>query len=111
MALLAARRFGRQADLMKALARVEQRITTGIVLRTADSLGMKRSELEKSLKDSALLAAAEASGQEAVRNGVHVTPTIFINGRRYRSYKDPQWVVDAVQFRYDQKNSLKKQQQ
>jgi hypothetical protein len=30
-----------------------------------------------------------------------MTPTFFINGKRYRSYKDPQWVVDAALYEYE----------
>jgi hypothetical protein len=30
--------------------------------------------------------------------GATVTPTIFINGVRYRSYKDPLWLIDACEY-------------
>jgi protein-disulfide isomerase len=36
--------------------------------------------------------------KEGERVGVTVTPTFFIGGKRYRSYKDPQWVVDAALY-------------
>jgi len=98
--LLAARRFGRQADLMRSLAGVEVRITEAIVLKKADSIGIPAHELRKLAADSAIVRAAVGSAEEGGRNGVTVTPTIFINNRRYKSYKDPQWVVDAAEYAF-----------
>jgi hypothetical protein len=44
---------------------------------------------------------AEASALEGESNGVTVTPTAFINNKRYRSYKDPKWIVDAALYEYE----------
>ena len=27
---------------------------------------------------------------------------LFINNRRYRSYKNPQWIIDVVEYEYEQ---------
>jgi protein-disulfide isomerase len=48
----------------------------------------------------ALQLIIEHDSEEAVRNGVTIAPTLFINGKRYHSYKDPQWVVDAALWEY-----------
>jgi hypothetical protein len=53
---------------------------------------------------STCIKAAQASAREGVKNGVTVTPTVFINSKRYRSYKDPRWIVDAALFEYESLN-------
>ena len=50
-----------------------------------------------------LLSAAEIKVQPRSK----VTPTFFINEKRYSSYKDPQWVIDAALFEIE-KGSLNK---
>jgi glutaredoxin len=104
LALLASRKFNRQADLIRSLAGVTERISLAIILDKADSLGIPRKEFQKEIDNPGVKVAAEASYREAVQNGVTITPTIFINGCRYKSYKDPQWVVDAADYFYERRS-------
>jgi glutaredoxin len=104
LALLASRKFNRQADLMRSLAGVTERISLAIILDKADSIGIPRKEFEKAIADARIKEAADESYREAVRNGVSLTPTIFIDNRRYKSYKDPQWVADAAEYFYERRS-------
>jgi glutaredoxin len=107
VALLASRDFGKQAELMCSLAGVTERISMPIIIRKADSLGIPREAFMGKINGTRLKADADASYREATRNGVTITPTLFINNCRYKSYKDPRWVVDAVEY-FHEKGKLKR---
>jgi protein-disulfide isomerase len=96
VALLAAGRFNRTSDLLLSLADVEERISMRIIFQKAHEIGLPDSAFKALLQDSGLIKKTRASVLEGEKNGVSVTPTVFINGKRYHSYKDPQWIVDAV---------------
>lgn len=99
-ALEALRYWNKQSSLLLSLASVKERITMDYILNFADSNGIPRDELLKKCDNEEIISSTESSYREAIRNGVSVTPTFFINGHPYRSYKDSQWVIDAVEFRY-----------
>jgi hypothetical protein len=101
VALLAAMRYKKQRGLILALADVKERITPEIVVQKAGEIGMPVAEFRAMLKDSLLRGQVEASRAEAIKNGVELTPTAFINNKRYASYKDPQWIIDAAAFEYE----------
>jgi hypothetical protein len=96
LALLAARRVNKQSALFLSLAGVEERISMPIIRQKAAGIGLSPAQLDRLLADSSLLQEGRRSAIEAARNGVRLTPTVFIGSRRYRSYKDPQWIIDAV---------------
>ena len=99
VALLAAQKFNKQSDLLLSLAEVTERISTPIVLQKAAEIGIPLQELRQEMADSATVAELKKSIDEAARNEVKLTPTVFIDGVRYRSYKDPQWITDAVLYK------------
>jgi hypothetical protein len=101
IALLAAKKFNKQSDLLLSLANVEERISEKIVLEKAHDISLPDSAFRALLKDSVLIRIAEKSALEGSKNGVTVTPTVFINNKRYRSYKDPQWIVDAALYEFE----------
>ncbi|MFW5960226.1 MAG: DsbA family protein, partial [Chitinivibrionales bacterium] len=68
----------------------------------AGSIGISKRYFETLIESSGVKDLLDSSSAEARRNRVKVTPTFFINGKRYRSYKDPEWVVDAALFEYKQ---------
>jgi hypothetical protein len=39
-----------------------------------------------------------ANREEGLVNGVKYTPTLYFNGRRYRSNRHPLWIIDYVEF-------------
>jgi glutaredoxin len=105
VALLASRTFGKQSVLLRSLANVSERISLAIILQKADSLGIPRKEFEKAIVDERIKDAADGSYREAVRNGVSLTPTLFIDNHRYKSYKDPRWVVDAAEYFHEREQT------
>jgi len=96
-ALVAARNWDRQPRLLLALAPVTERITMNIVLKAADSIGIPAADFKRRIEDNQVAAQVAASRAEAIGNGVTVTPTFFINGKRYAGYKNSRWVVDAAE--------------
>lgn len=50
----------------------------------------------------------DACRSEGIALGVKTTPAIFINRVAYHNYKDPQWVIDAIEYAYE-KHTHKKQ--
>ncbi len=99
-ALAAIGRWHGQASLLNALAPVKERISMERVLQITDSLKIPRDDFLDACNSSSVLLYAKSSYDEGVRNGIFFTPTFFINGHRYQSYKDAQWVVDAIDFQY-----------
>jgi Thioredoxin len=97
-ALLAAAHYGKYWDYITALQNIKMRPDGPILLRVADSLGMPKDAFEKLLADTSIMQNLATFRKEGERIGVTVTPTFFIGGKRYRSYKDPQWVVDAALY-------------
>jgi len=98
LALAAAAQMGKQPDFLRALAEVNERLTPKIVERVAESLGISARELWRRADDPATARMVAQSRAEAAHNGVEVTPTFFINNRRYRSFKSARWVIDAVRY-------------
>lgn len=105
MALLAAKKFNKQSEFILSLANVEERISEKILLQKAAEIGLSQRRFYRMMRDSTLINEARVSAQEAGKNGVTIAPTAFINNKRYRSYKDARWIVDAVIVEYE---SLKK---
>ena len=97
-ALLAAARYGKYWDYITALNNIKMRPDGPILLRVADSLGMPKDAFKKLLADTSIMQTIASFRKEGERVGVTMTPTFFIRGKRYRSYKDPQWVVDAALY-------------
>jgi hypothetical protein len=102
-ALLAADRYKKYWDYIIALSNIKMRPDGPILLRVADSLGMPKA-FKNLLTDTTIRQRLEGFRKEGEINGVTMTPTFFINGKRYRSYKDPQWVVDAALYEYEVRN-------
>jgi protein-disulfide isomerase len=101
LALLAARKFNKQSEFLLSLAGVEERISMKITMQKALEIGLPEREFRALLQDTVLTNEAQASALEGERNGVTVTPTVFIDNKRYRSYKDPKWIVDAALYEYE----------
>jgi len=101
LALLAARKFNKQSEFLLSLAGVEERISVKIIMQKVREIGLPDTAFKRLMQDSAVIKTAQASEREGSENGVTVTPTAFINNKRYHSYKDPQWIVDAALYEYD----------
>ncbi len=96
-ALVGAAAFGKFWPYFEALAGVKQRLDKKILLELAREVGIPVLAFTSLMNDEKIRRSLQTSYVEARRNEVRVTPTIFVNNRRYRSYKDPVWLVDAVE--------------
>lgn len=99
-ALAAAGKFKKYWEYIIALNNIKMRPDAPLLVRVADSLGMPAA-FKNLLTDTTIKQKLEGFRAEGGRNEVTVTPTVFINGKRYHSYKAPHWVVDAVLYEYE----------
>ena len=105
VALLAAGKEGRFWDYFRTLANDHSVLKEEAdILRVAQKAGITSATFQKNLSSSTLSKRLSAYHAESVRNEVKYTPTFFINNKRYSSYKDPRWVIDAALFEYDRVN-------
>jgi hypothetical protein len=102
-AILAADHYKKFWEYIIALDSIKMRPDEPILLKVADSLGMPKA-FKNLLADASIRQRLEAFRKEGELNEVTVTPTFFINGKRYRSFKDPRWVVDAALYEYEVMN-------
>jgi protein-disulfide isomerase len=100
-ALLAAARSGKYWDYIALLHNIKVRPDETVLLRVADSLGMPKAAFKALLADTSIVSMLAGFRAEGERNGVTLTPTVFIDGKRYHSYKDPRWVLDAALYEYE----------
>jgi len=97
-AIVAAAHFKKPWEFLIALHNVKIRPDEPVLLKLADSLGIDSVRFRQYLNSRELQSVIERNRAEAERNGVTVTPTVFVNGRRYHSYTDPRWVADAALY-------------
>ncbi len=96
-ALMAAQEMNSFPEFMLALEEWGGRPDEMLITAIADSLGLDTTKFKSLLNDKALNRKLNISSHEAKKNGVKVTPTFFIGNKRYSSYKDPKWVLKAVE--------------
>lgn len=101
-AFMAAAKMGKFWEFFLSLEKVKRRLDEKILISKAKKLGLNTTLFEKYLYDEKIKAELQKMREEALSNGVEISPTLFINNRRYQSYKDPQWVIDAVEYEYEQ---------
>lgn len=97
-ALAAAAVLGAFWPYLTDLATTQERLDMRPLVRRASSLGFDRQRFEELMDSDSLFTILGRSAQAGRANGVEVTPTVFIDHRRYRSFKDPRWVLDAVEY-------------
>ncbi|MBD3392788.1 MAG: thioredoxin domain-containing protein [Chitinivibrionales bacterium] len=95
---VAANRLGRFWEFFLALAEARGRINDDVLVTTAEYLGMPGGKFKPLLFDKNVESTLEKNYARAKRIGVSSTPTVFINGKRYTSHKDPEWIADAVLY-------------
>jgi predicted DsbA family dithiol-disulfide isomerase len=102
MALLAANESGKFWEYMKELETIDRRLDKELLVKVARNVGIAVWEFEAAMDKEKFHKLAFESRSEGLKNEVKATPTLFINGRRYYSYKRPEWIVDAVEYEYEQ---------
>ncbi|HUI93199.1 MAG TPA: thioredoxin domain-containing protein [Chitinivibrionales bacterium] len=106
--LAAACIMGRFWDYFVAISMVKSRIEKETIYNIADSLKLDVAKFKSLVNGPQADSLVKASSAEAGMNAVTVTPIYFINRVRYASYKDPAWLVDAVECIYDEGLKKKK---
>ena len=96
---------GKQAELLRSLASVADRITLTTIYQCLAAIGIPWQTVDRLIRTRSTVAYVEASRAEALANGVTGAPTFFINNKRYRSYKDAQWIIEAADFELEKLHS------
>lgn len=99
--LAAANEMGRFWDFFIGIAKTRGRLTDELIYHVADSLKMSLGEFKRRISASEADACVKASTAEANASGITLAPSYFIDRVRYLSYKDPMWLIDAVECRYE----------
>ena len=100
-AFIAAAKMGKSWEFFLSLEKVKRRLDEKTLISKARKVGLDTTLFKKYLYDEKVKAWLQKMRDEALSNGVEISPTLFINHRRYQSYKDPQWVIDAVEYEYE----------
>jgi hypothetical protein len=90
-------KWGKQVELLRALHPVKERVTPELVLSIADCLGINKNELLNHAHSKEIIALTTRNRDIGIAAGVKVTPTFFINGVKYSSYKDIRWILDYIE--------------
>jgi protein-disulfide isomerase len=84
----AAARQGRVWEMHDVLFRNQRHLEPADVLRYAERLGLDLARFESDFVDPALAARVERDVESGERSGVDGTPSLFIDGIRYRGPRD-----------------------
>jgi protein-disulfide isomerase len=99
--LVAAGGMGRFWDFFISLAKSKGRVSEGLIYAIADSLNMSHAAFKQRANSPEADSIVARSTAEAAASGVTLTPTYFVDRVRYQSYKDPMWLIDAAEYRYE----------
>jgi protein-disulfide isomerase len=92
----AAARQGRFWEMHDVLFRNQRHLESADLRRYAERLGLDLARFESDLVDSAVAARVERDTESGERSGVDGTPSLFINGIRYRGPRDPAGLGEAM---------------
>jgi len=93
----AAGRQGKYWQMHDALFACDPPLTREHVLKTAQTIGLDMAQFDRDVADPALQAQVDEDIGDGRRNGVTVTPTIFIDGQRYDGAWDFYSMLEALQ--------------
>jgi protein-disulfide isomerase len=92
----AAARQGRFWDMHDLLFRNQLRLQPADVRRLAERLDLDLARFDSDVVDPAIQARIERDVESGAHSGVDGTPSLFIDGRRYRGPRDPDSLGAAV---------------
>ncbi len=109
-ALLAADQQGKMWELFIEYGNLKSRLDDKTLFGAASKAGIDTTELKKdmSLNYERYRKQIAENHQEAKKNGLKTTPTLYFNGKRYRSNRHPLWIVDYVEFLEEEAKNPKK---
>lgn len=100
-ALLAAEKQQKGWDFFLALEEEERRLDYEIIKEIAQKIELDMIEFEKDFYSIDITNKLLHLRDEATQNGFNTAPTLYINKNRYQSYKDPKWLIDAIEYKYE----------
>jgi len=103
--LLASTYVNKFWDLYLTLCNVKQRIDDRLLKNRLDSLQVDTAFIDSIANLDTVTALLKKSKEEGHRYDVSVTPTIFLNKKRYNSYKNPVWIMDAIDIMQEHKRN------
>jgi protein-disulfide isomerase len=106
LAFLAANRLGRFWDYVLHAYQHFDGFAPARLLEWAQALGLPADQFAAALDDPALRRQLSAGKREGLENGVESTPTVFIDGRRYRGELAADELVDVVEEAFEAKQGL-----
>jgi formate-nitrite transporter family protein len=92
----AASRQGRFWEMHDLLFRNQSRLEPGDLRRYAERLGLDVEHFESDLADRPITARVDRDVESGVESAVDGTPSLFIDGRRYRGPRDSASLGRAV---------------
>ena len=101
LAFLAAERQGRLWEFVLHAYANFDRFRVEDLPAWAEAVGMKRDVFERDMADPVLRDALVESKKEGLRNEVEVTPTVFLDGRKFLGDVTLEEIVDAAGEEYD----------
>lgn len=99
-ALLSADRQGKMWDLFIALGDIKKYLDEEQLLIAVEKAGLDMGKLTNDIEKNADVNEKQISENydECKRNELEFTPTLYVNGIRYRSNKRPVWIQDYIEF-------------
>lgn len=106
-ALLAAAKQNKGWDFFLSLENEDRRLNEKIVSEIAEKIGLNQEQFNIDLYSPEIHNHLVQLREEAMKNDFNTAPTLYINNYRYQSYKDPQWLIDAVEYNYEKLKGIK----
>lgn len=100
VALFVANHEGRFWQMFQAMRERPGRYTEQDLTNLAIEAGIQEKTFQTLMTQENFRQMTANAKKEGVKNGVSVVPTIFINEKRYSSYKDPEILIDALEYEY-----------
>ena len=92
----AAARQGRFWEMHDVLFRNQRHLESADLRRYAERIDLNLARFDSDLVDPAVAARVERDVESGDRSGVDGTPSLFINGKRYRGPRDPAGLREAL---------------
>ncbi|MBN1982218.1 MAG: thioredoxin domain-containing protein [Chitinivibrionales bacterium] len=108
LVLLAAQKCNGWWPLYLSLEQETGRLDQQRLITKAHTARLDTTSLKKFLSQDTLRLIQKEYKREGVKNGVSVTPTFFINNRRYVSSIHPDWIIDAIECSHELSQNSKK---
>lgn len=99
-ALLSADRQGKMWDLFKAMGDIKKYFDEEQLVIAVEKAGLDMGALTNDIEKNADKNEEQISLNytECKRNELEFTPTLYVNGVRYRSNKRPMWIQDYIEY-------------